>query len=96
MMQPKLDKAALTDLALGRLKGSKLLFERVLKFRKELYGADHPQVALCLENMASLDLAEGQKGKALENLKQAKGILEKVLDEDHPSILRIQKRDALK
>jgi tetratricopeptide (TPR) repeat protein len=89
---PNLHAAAMADLILGRLKDSGLLLTRVLKLRKEIYGPDHPKVALCLEDFAALEEAEGQKAKAIARLKEAKVMLEKVFDPEHPELLKIQKK----
>jgi tetratricopeptide (TPR) repeat protein len=91
-IQTNLHSAALTDIALGRLKEAEALLDRVLKFRKGLYGPGHPKVAFGLEDLGDLYKMKGQDAKAVAYWKEAKGILGNLLDPDHPEILRIDKK----
>jgi hypothetical protein len=42
--------------------------------------------------LAAVDEANHQQAKALACLREAKGILEKIFDPDHPEILKVEKR----
>ncbi len=84
--------AAQIDFALGQYKKSAALLNRVLKIRTATYGADHPLVALCLEDLAAVQEKDQQPSKAQENLKKAKNILEKTFDPTHPEVLNIEKK----
>jgi len=74
------------------LKESEALLTRVLKSQTETYGANHPKVAFCLEDLAAIYEANHQKAKAVASLKEAKRILEKILDNNHPEILKIEEK----
>lgn len=84
--------AAQVDFALGQYKESFALLNRVLKIRTATYGPDHPLVALCLEDLASVQEREHQNSNAVANLKKAMVILKKTFDPTHPEVINIEKR----
>lgn len=61
------------------------LYEKALALREKHLPADHPAVALSLNNLAVLFQAQGQYDKAQPLYERSLGILEKVLGKDHPS-----------
>jgi len=89
---PYLYGAARTNRALGNWKDAELLYDRVLNLKKQFFGDENPQVAYCLMEMADLSEAQKDKTKSLLRLKEAKKILEKNFDPDHPGIVKIQDR----
>lgn len=85
---PYLQEAAETDLSLGRFKEASVLLQRVLELTRKYYGPAHPRTAFILERSASTQEGLGNKGKAQEDLQEAKRILEKSLGKDHPAAIR--------
>jgi tetratricopeptide (TPR) repeat protein len=85
---PYLQEAAETDLSLGRFKETNALLQRVLELTRKYYGPSHPRTAFILERSALAQEGLGNKGKALEDLREAKRILEKALGKGHPAVTR--------
>jgi tetratricopeptide (TPR) repeat protein len=78
--------------ALGQWKDADALYQRVLKIKTEVYGPNHPEVALSLENLAQTAEAAQDKAGARKDLESARTILEKYFGPDHPLILDVKKR----
>jgi tetratricopeptide (TPR) repeat protein/predicted Ser/Thr protein kinase len=57
---------------------------RALEIREEQLGADHPEVAISLTNIANVYTASGQHDKAEELARRALAIFEARLGADHP------------
>ena len=70
----------------GELDKAKPLFEQALEIDKKAYGSDHPEVALGLNNLASLLRELGELDKAKPLLEQALEIWKKAHGSDHPSV----------
>lgn len=64
--------------ASGRPARARALYERALAMRRRTLGADHPDVAWTLANVAQLTGASGQLSLALEQVRQAIEIYERV------------------
>jgi tetratricopeptide (TPR) repeat protein len=54
--------------------------------RRELLGADHPEVGHTLFNLASLQFERGESKEALANVREVLAIFRKAYPPDHPSI----------
>ena len=78
--------------ALGRWKEADALYQRVLNIKIQVYGPDHPEVALTLENLAQTAEALQDKAGARKDLQRALVILQKYFGPDHPLILDVKKR----
>lgn len=61
---------------LGKHEACKLLYERILKLRREGLGQDHVQVGWALYRLGIVEEELGQEGPALEHVRQALKILE--------------------
>jgi tetratricopeptide (TPR) repeat protein len=79
---------------LGQWKEADALYQRVLKIKSEVYGPDHPEVALSLEDLAQTAEAAQDKAGARKDLQKAMAILEKYFGPDHPLIVDVKKRLA--
>jgi tetratricopeptide (TPR) repeat protein len=88
---PYLQEAGETDQALGRSKEAYALYKRVLGLVQKYYGPNHPRSAFLFERMAGLEKDLKENGKAQEDLRAAKRILEKTLGKTHPSTLRVSR-----
>jgi Tfp pilus assembly protein PilF len=60
------------------------MYERVLKIRETVYGADHPDVATAFNNLGVLLQKRGDLRGAKLNLTRALSISEAKLGSDHP------------
>jgi len=70
----------------GRYDEALSLEERALRIREEALGPDHPNVAICLNNLGELYSAKGDYARAEPLHKRSLAILEKVLGRDHPNV----------
>jgi tetratricopeptide (TPR) repeat protein len=61
-------------------------YNRALAVAEERVGADHPQTATILHNMAMMYEAQRRYPDAIELLKRALAIREKALPEGHPDL----------
>jgi tetratricopeptide (TPR) repeat protein/predicted Ser/Thr protein kinase len=59
-------------------------YERALALREQVRGPDHPDVALSLINLATIDLAHGSATDALVRDERAYAIRERALGPEHP------------
>jgi tetratricopeptide (TPR) repeat protein len=57
--------------------------------RRELLGADHPEVGRTLLNLASLQYDRGNTREALANMRQVLAIYRKAYPADHPETARV-------
>ena len=69
----------------GRYKEAEPLLKESLRMRKELYGSEHPSVALILSNLAYLYRRAGRLSEAEPLFRQALGMFRKFLG-DHPDV----------
>ena len=65
----------------------KSLYRRALEIREKTLGADHPNVALCLNNLAALYYAHGRYAEAEALLRRVLTIFEKELGSAHPAVV---------
>jgi tetratricopeptide (TPR) repeat protein len=63
--------------------------KEALKIAEEIFGKDHPGVALSLNNLASLYCSQGKYSKAEPLYKRALEIYEKVLGPYHPDVATV-------
>jgi len=70
----------------GRYAEAEALFKRSLAIWEKALGADHPHVALSLNNLAVLYRIQGQDGQAEPLCKRSLGIREKALGPVHPHV----------
>ena len=71
----------------GQTQEAERLFARAIAV-KELLGADHPDVATSLNNLAQVYILQGRDGDALPLLERSLTIQEKALDPEHPALRR--------
>ncbi len=78
--------------ALGQWKDAQSLNQRILKIKIQVYGPDHPEVALSLENLAKISEQLQDKAEAVKDLKNALEILKKYFNPDHSLVQDAQDR----
>jgi tetratricopeptide (TPR) repeat protein len=71
---------------LGRFKEARMLYERALDLRQDVFGSDDPQVAVVLNNIADVDLIEGQYDHAVRYCRRALAIDENALGANAPLV----------
>jgi tetratricopeptide (TPR) repeat protein len=64
-----------------------LLVNEVMEGYKNSFGAEHPFVMYCMNNLSIYHRALGEAGKAAELSKQARDVLLTALGEGHPAVL---------
>jgi tetratricopeptide (TPR) repeat protein len=69
----------------GRYAEAKPMYERALAIREKALGAEHPDTAVSLNNLALLYYAQGEYGKAEPMYERALAVKEKALGAEHPS-----------
>ncbi len=70
----------------GKFKQALSSGERALEIRERLLGAEHPNVASTLNNLASIYRNQGEFDKALELQQRALSIVEKTMGTEHPNV----------
>jgi tetratricopeptide (TPR) repeat protein len=70
----------------GKFSEATPLAQRALAIREKALGADHPNVATSLNNLANLYQAQGRFSEAMSLAQRALPILEKALGPDHPNV----------
>ena len=70
----------------GKYRQAEPLFQRALKIREKVLGAEHPDVASSLNNLALLYKTQGLYEKAEPLFQRSLKIREKVLGAEHPDI----------
>jgi tetratricopeptide (TPR) repeat protein len=70
--------------AQGDLAGARPLHERALAIREKVLGAEHPNTAMSLNNLAELLRTQGDLTEARLLCERALAIYEKVLGAEHP------------
>ncbi len=68
------------------LQGAKEHYERALKIDEKVYGPNHPDVAIDVNNLGSVLQAMGDLQGAKEHFERALKIDEKVYGPDHPNV----------
>jgi tetratricopeptide (TPR) repeat protein len=68
----------------GRYAEARPLFERALEIRERVLGADHPQTATSLNNLAALFKNQGAYAEARPLIERALAITKNILGPDHP------------
>ena len=89
---PFLRRLAQADFSVGELKASENLWQKSLQVEKEVFGPQHPKVALDLIHLAEAQSALNLKAKSQASLKEALGILKSRFPADNPLVLLVQKR----
>ena len=74
---------------IGRYAQAQPFLEKSLAIREKALGAEHPDVAASLNNLAALYDAQGQYGKAEPLYERALQILKKALPSDHPNLAQL-------
>jgi tetratricopeptide (TPR) repeat protein len=72
----------------GDLAPAETLWQSVLKTEKEVFGPNHPQVALDLMGLAGVEMALGKNSLAQADLEQSVGILDSLFTEGHPLLVQ--------
>ncbi len=73
----------------GRYREAAPLYERSLQIREQMLGAEHPDVAQSLNNLAMLHKAQGEYAKAAPLYERSLQIREKVLGAEHPTVVTV-------
>lgn len=87
---PYLRRLAGVQLELGQAKEAKDLLEKTLQSSVEVFGNQHPQVALDLWALAQAEKKLGEKDKAQKHLKEALNISQAFFPPDHPLTVKIR------
>jgi len=66
------------------------MFERALAIDEAVYGLDHPDVAIDVNNLGGVLQALGDMETAKKMFEQALRIFTKYLGEDHPDTVTVQ------
>jgi len=69
----------------GNYEQAKPLYERALSVWEKVLGAEHPQMALGLNNLAGLHKTQGNYEQAKPLYERALAIFEKALGAEHPN-----------
>jgi tetratricopeptide (TPR) repeat protein len=62
------------------------LYQRALAIKRRLLGDRHPDLAVTLNNLALVELAQGHRPEAETMLAEALAIFEAALAADHPTV----------
>lgn len=81
-----LSKLGIALLDTADLQGAGLNLKRALELNEKILGAEHPDVAISLNNLAELYRIQGRYTDAMLLLKRALRIREKILGADHPDM----------
>ncbi len=81
---PYMKRLAKDDQGAGDLAGAKKWLEKSLKTEKEVFGPQHPRVALGLIRLAGAESALGKKDLAKADLEKAISILSSFFKDGHP------------
>ena len=71
--------------SLGWYEEAESLYRRALAIRENTHGAEHPQVAVVINNLAVLCSSQGNRDEAKKLYRQALSIYEKTCGGDHPN-----------
>ena len=74
---------------LGGISDAEPLYEEALSIRRRVLGADHPDTADSLNNLAGLYHAQGRYDEAEPLYDEALSITRRVLGADHPNTASI-------
>lgn len=88
---PYVQKLAKAQMIAGQWKESEDLLQKALPSCKEIYGANHPEVAVFLLELAQAQEGLGEKSAAQENLKTALLIAKAFYRDGYPLVVQIQK-----
>jgi CHAT domain-containing protein len=72
--------------AQGKYADAEGLYKRALAIREKVLGANHPEAAATLDNLAGVCANQGKYADAEELYKRALAINEKALGKDHPAV----------
>ena len=78
------EKLSLIEYSRGRYEEALAIGREALASKESLYGTDHPEVAVTLNNLAVVQIASGALPEALATLERALAITEETLGSDHP------------
>ncbi|NIM18544.1 MAG: tetratricopeptide repeat protein [Candidatus Aminicenantes bacterium] len=81
-----LNETALTIKTLGEPRKAIDYYEQALKIDRNVYGQEHPAVAIRLNNLGEAWRVLGEPKKAIEYYEQALTIFKKVYGENHPNV----------
>jgi len=81
-----LNQEVITEYRQGNYKKATQIAKIALKVAEENVGADHPNVATSLNNLAELYRTQGNYAKAEPLYKRSLAIWEKALGADHPNV----------
>ncbi len=84
------NEAGLAFYHAGKYSKAEPLYQRALQIREKVLGAEHPDVAQSLNNLAELYRAQGLYGQAEPLYQRALQILETVLGAEHPNTKTVQ------
>ncbi len=85
---PHMNRLVRAYRATGDNKSAADLLKKIIQTEKSVLGPHHPQVALDLMQLAEIESALGQKGKAKNDRKEALSDLELFFPPDHPLVLQ--------
>ena len=81
-----MNKLGLFEEAVGRFQNAERLYRRSLAIDEQSFGPDHPQVAICLNNLAQLLQTTNRLSEAEPLLRRALEIDEQSFGPDHPEV----------
>ncbi len=86
---------ALTSYEGGNYPAAEEPFTRALVIHERVLGADHPDTAMSLNNLAALYDAQGRYGEAEPLYQRALAITERILGADHPDTAAVRENYAI-
>jgi tetratricopeptide (TPR) repeat protein len=89
------DKLSVRWKAQGRYRDAILMWENVLEMRRNLLGAEHPDVATNINNLAYLYKSQGRYEEAEQHYKEALLLSQKVLGVEHINVTIILQNLAI-
>ncbi len=65
------------------------VWQQLVEYLAEVRGEDHPDLAMVLENIAGVRIAQGDVSRALEDLTRAESIVTKAFGKDAPQLAKV-------
>lgn len=83
-----LNNAAVNQMILRDYDRAKVTYGLSLELMGRMFGQDHPEYAVALENLGGIAFRQGDFEKCLANLEHVRDIRARNMGEDHPTVMR--------